>query len=103
MFAAKVQCADNQLNVDLDDIKSKVPDGIIPDSLKNITIPVEEIKSVLQDKCKKVSGDDKRYEAVEDGASQFMTCISGLIDYEVLQNEIDAAQPKGELDTVFNK
>lgn len=80
-----------------------MPDGIIPDSLKNITIPVEEIKSVLQEKCKKVSGDDKRYEAVEDGATELMTCISGLIDYEVLQNEIDAAQPKGELDTVFNK
>lgn len=80
-----------------------MPDGLIPDSLKNVTIPVDELKTVFQEKCKKVSGDDSKYKAVEDGVTHFMNCTSGLVDYEELQNEIEAAQPNGELDTVFHK
>lgn len=89
--------------MDLDEIKGKVPDGLIPDSLKNVTIPVDELKTVFREKCKKVSGDDTKYQAVEEAVSDFMNCTSGMIDYEVLQNEIEKAQPNGELDTVFHK
>lgn len=100
---ANVRCDDANLNVNLDEIKSKVPDGLIPDSLKNVTIPVEEMKTVFREKCKKVSGDETKYQAVEDGVTDFMNCTTGLIDYEVLQEEIEKAQPNGELDTVFHK
>lgn len=40
---------------------------------------------------------------MEEAGNTFRTCISDLVDVETLQEEIEKAQPNGELDTVFNK
>lgn len=58
---------------------------------------------MIKDKCAKVSGGEAAYEAIVKGAEDLQNCTSGLIDVEQLQNEIKAAEPHGELDTVFNK
>lgn len=81
-----------------------MPEGIeIPDSLKNASFNVDEMKKVLQEKCKKVSGNEESYKAIEEGAQKLKDCTVGLVDVEQLQKEIEEAQPSGELDTVFNK
>lgn len=92
-------------SINIDDINKNLPPGIeIPPSFKNITLPkIEDIKKMMKDKCSKVSGGDEAYIAIENGAAELQNCTSGLINVETLQKEIDEAQPKGELDTVFNK
>lgn len=92
-------------SIDLDKIKEHLPkNNEIPASLQNVTLPtVDELKRLVKDKCAKVSGGDAAYEAIEHGAVELKTCTSGLVDVEQLQKEIHDAEPKGELDTVFNK
>lgn len=50
-----------------------------------------------------MTGGDAAFEAIEHGVEDLKNCTVGLIDVEQLQKEIEAAQPSGELDTVFNK
>lgn len=92
-------------SIDLEKLKEHLPKDLqVPASLQNVTLPsVDELKRLVKDKCAKVSGGDAAYEAIERGAEDFKTCTSGLVDVEQLQNEIKEAEPKGELDTVFNK
>lgn len=96
------------MDFDLEKLKEKLPAGIeLPDSLsslQNVSLPsIDEIKKVLKDKCSKVSGGEVAFDAIERGAEELKNCTAGLIDVEVLQEEIAAAKPIGELDTVFNK
>lgn len=103
--ADRINCNNNELDIDFEKIKEKLPPGIeIPPSLQNMSMPsLDEFKKVIKEKCSKVSGGDAAYEAIEAGATKLQECTSGLIDVEQLQNEIEKAQPRGELDTVFNK
>lgn len=100
----RIQCAAN-LQIDLDKLKEQLPKDIeIPASLQNMTLPsVDELKRLLKDKCTKVSGGDAAYEAIERGFEELKTCTVGLVDVDQLQQEIKDAEPRGELDTVFNK
>lgn len=99
---SNVRC---QGDINIDELKSKLPPGIeIPPSLQNFTLPtIDEIKAVVKSKCDRVAADTAAYEAVEKAAEDFKACASDLIDFEELQKEMEEAQPKGELDTVFNK
>lgn len=100
----RIQCGAN-LQIDLDKLKEQLPKDIeIPASLQNMTLPsVDELKRLLKDKCTKVSGGDAAYEAIERGFEELKTCTVGLVDVDQLQQEIKDAEPRGELDTVFNK
>lgn len=102
MSGTKVLC---EGEIDLDDLKSKLPEGIeIPSSLQNITLPtLDEVKALVKSKCEKTSGGAAAYESIELAANELKECTSDLIDFEELQKEIEKAQPNGELDTVFNK
>lgn len=106
-FIVQIECNDNL--IDLNDLKSKLPEGFkIPDALQNRTLPsVDDIKNVFQDKCTKVLGNatrgEEQFTAITEGASELATCTVGLINVEQLQKEIDDAKPIGELDTVFYK
>lgn len=95
--------SEGELN--LDELKSKLPEGIeIPPSLQNVSLPtLDEIKAVVKSKCDRVAGNDEAFTTVEEAAEEFKGCASDLIDFEELQREMEEAQPKGELDTVFNK
>lgn len=90
---------------DADKIKEQILNNVqIPASLQNTTLPtLDELKRIAKDKCNKVSGGDAAYEAIERGAEELKRCTEGLVDVGQLQDEIKEAEPKGELDTVFNK
>lgn len=92
-------------SIDLDKIKEQLPKNLeIPAQFQNVSLPtVDELKQLVKDKCTKVSGGAAAYEAIERGAEEFKTCTTGLVDVEQLQQEIKDAEPRGELDTVFNK
>lgn len=91
--------------INIDEIKSKLPAGVeIPPSLQNISLPtLEEVKAVVKTKCDRVAASSEAYAAVEAAAEEFKGCASDLIDFEEFQREMEEAQPKGELDTVFIK
>lgn len=96
-----VWCQDD---IDLNKLKESLPPGVLPDSLNGTTLPkVDDVKKMIMQKCEQASGTNSTYEAVEVAANQLKDCVSGLVDYEVIQKEIEDAQPNGELDTVFNK
>lgn len=92
-------------NFDLDKLKESLGPGVnIPDSLQNVKLPsIDEVKKVAREKCSKVSGGEAAYLAIEKGSDDLTNCISGLVNVTALQEEIEEAQPNGELDTVFNK
>lgn len=95
--------SDGEIN--LEDIKSKLPEGIeLPANLQNLSLPtLEEIKAVVKSKCDRVSGGDAAFVEIEEAVEGLKECAGDLIDFEQLQEEIEKAQPNGELDTVFNK
>lgn len=94
-----------QGEINLEELKSKLPEGVeIPPALQNISLPtMEEIKAVVKSKCDKVTGNTTAFTAVEEAFEEFKGCAADLVDFEELQKEMEDAQPKGELDTVFNK
>lgn len=106
LISVQIYANDNEIDlnkIDLDKIKEKLPFEV-PPSLQNVTLPsIDEVKKVIKEKCSKVSKNDDAYAAIERGAEDLKNCTTGLIDYEVLQKEIEEAEPSGELDTVFNK
>lgn len=100
---ASVFCEiDSELNIEK--LKSNLPEGVeLPDSLKNVTLPsADDVRRVIKDKCKKTSGGDEAFDHAEEAQSKLLECITGLINVEQLQKDIEDAQPRGELDTVFN-
>lgn len=50
-----------------------------------------------------VSGSEAAYEKAIEGSKQFVQCAAALVNVTELNNEIEAAKPIGELDTVFQK
>lgn len=104
-YPGSIGCDSNELEANLEKIKSKLPEGIeIPDSLKNVTLPsADDVKKILKEKCDKVSGGEEAYAAVEEASEKMKECATNLINVGQLQKDIEEAQPKGELDTVFNK
>ncbi|XP_059611154.1 27 kDa hemolymph protein-like [Phlebotomus argentipes] len=90
-------------NLDLDGLKSQLPEGLLPTNLNNMTAPIEDIRKLAKDKCNTVSGSDAAFEAIEEAAGQLMECMTTLFNFSSLTEEIEKAQPNGELDTVFNK
>ena len=87
----------------MDEFKSQLPPGVVPDSLNNVTVPVEKALDVIKDKCSKESGSDAAYEEVTQASTKLQECLSGLMNFTALQEEIEHAKPTGDLETVFNK
>lgn len=94
-----------QGEINLEELKSKLPEGIeLPPSLQNASLPtLDEIKAIVKSKCERVSNSNETYTSIEAAAEEFKICAADLIDFSELQDEMEVAQPKGELDTVFNK
>lgn len=105
LILGSIVCDSNELEAGIEKLKSKLPEGVeIPETLKNMTLPsVDDAKKALKDKCDKVSGGEAAYVAVEEAFEKMKECAMNLINVEQLQNDIEEAQPKGELDTVFNR
>ncbi|CAK1552879.1 unnamed protein product [Leptosia nina] len=57
---------------------------------------------IFKEKCEK-NGGPGAYENAESASKGFSTCISALVNPGQLQQEIDEAKPKGQVDEVFKK
>lgn len=87
-------------------LSDHLPDGVLPPgfNINTTALPSQDdIVKVLKEKCEKTSGNADAYSGVESAAHVMKDCVSNLVDVEKLQEEIEKAQPNGELDTVFNK
>lgn len=85
-------------------MKSQLPEGIIPAGFNTSSLPTQDdAKKLFKEKCQKVSNGDEAFVKAENATEVFRECLTNLVDFEALQKEIDAAQPNGDLDTVFNK
>lgn len=91
-------------DIDVDKLKSQLPDGILPEGFNASSLPSQEdAKKLFKEKCYKVSNDEDAFTKAENASEVFKDCLMNLIDVETLQKEIEEAQPNGDLDTVFNK
>lgn len=107
MFAKKVSCfvllaftantiADVANQIDVDAIRERLP--------ANLPIPsMDEVDQLLRDKCTSAGAPSETYDNAKTAAKTFVECGQGLIDIGQFQQEVEAAKPTGDLDTVFNK
>ncbi|XP_052892825.1 27 kDa hemolymph protein-like [Anopheles moucheti] len=88
--------ADVSNQIDVDAIRDRLPE--------NLPIPsMEEVEKMLQDKCNTAGAPADAYNNAKEATKTFVECGKGLIDIEQFQQEVEAAKPTGDLDTVFNK
>uniref|UniRef100_A0A182XZG0 Uncharacterized protein n=2 Tax=Anopheles stephensi TaxID=30069 RepID=A0A182XZG0_ANOST len=109
MFSGKLLCfgvlafvvagtamADETNQIDVDAIRDRLP--------ANLPIPsMEEVEKMLRDKCNAAGAPADAYDNAKEAAKTFVECGQGLIDIAQFQQEVEAAKPTGDLDTVFNK
>lgn len=97
-----VQTADLDLsNIDVNDLKSQ-----LPDEFPKTNLTVDDAKALVKDKCLKVAGQEagaKAYAEIETSTLALAECVNGIVNFTAIQDEIDVASPKGELDVLFNK
>lgn len=90
--------------IDIDKLKSQLPAGVLPEGFDESKLPKpDDFLKIVSQKCEKQTGTNESYTKVEEAGVQMKDCVSSLVDFEILQKEIEEAQPKGDLDTVFNK
>jgi hypothetical protein len=90
--------------VDIEKLKSQLPEGILPEGFNTSALPTaDDAKKLFKEKCHKISNNDEAFQKAENASDVFRDCLTGLVDFEALQKEIDQAQPNGDLDVVFNK
>lgn len=86
-------------NINVNDIQSQ-----LPAELANANLTVDNVKTLLRDKCIKVAGKEKGEQAfseVEAATLSLGECITSIVNYTNIQAEIEAAG-LGEMDDVFN-
>lgn len=89
---------------EVEKLKNQFPAGTIPD-LSNISsaLPFEKVTEKLKEKCQKEAGSDAAYEEAQQAAGKVQECLSGLLDWNTLIDEVEKAKPTGDLEIVFNK
>lgn len=88
-------------NIDVNDFKNK-----LPDEFPKTNLTIDDAKTLVKDKCLKVAGKEggqKAYNEIESSTLVLGECINNIVNFTAIQEEIDLASPKGELDVVFNK
>lgn len=87
----------------IDSLKSQLPPGTIPDSLSNVSLPVDKALDAVKNKCNKESGSDAAFEGATQAMTKAYECLSQLLNWNTLMEEVEAAKPTGDLEIVFNK
>lgn len=88
--------ADVSNQIDVDAIRERLP--------ANLPLPsMDEVEKLLRDKCTSAGAPNDAYDNAKSAAQTFFECGQGLIDIDQFQQEVEAAKPTGDLDTVFNK
>lgn len=91
-------------NVDVDKLK----ESYLPEGLRNATITLADLRELLRSKCEKANpGKDVDAAAlsgaIETAVTKLGECLAGLANFTAIQQEIEEASPKGDLDIVFEK
>uniref|UniRef100_A0A182P9X1 Uncharacterized protein n=1 Tax=Anopheles epiroticus TaxID=199890 RepID=A0A182P9X1_9DIPT len=96
VFETGATMADVSNAIDVDALRERLP--------ANLPIPsMEEVEKMLRDKCNTAGAPADAYDNAKEAAKTFVECGQGLIDIGEFQQEVEAAKPTGDLDTVFNK
>ncbi|XP_017063839.1 27 kDa hemolymph protein [Drosophila eugracilis] len=87
--------------LDIDQIQTQ-----LPDQLAKSNFSLNDAKELFRNKCIEVAGEEaggQAYGEIESGFIVLTDCLNGIVNYTAMQQEIQEASPKGELDVVFNK
>ncbi|XP_017850757.1 27 kDa glycoprotein [Drosophila busckii] len=90
-----------QLKLDEFDLQNQLPDEILKTNFS-----YNDLKEMFRNKCIEVSGEERgpsAYADIESGFVVLSECINNIVNYTKMQQEIQEARPRGELDVVFNK
>ncbi|XP_030379522.1 27 kDa glycoprotein [Scaptodrosophila lebanonensis] len=93
-----------QLN--LDNIKKLDLNRQLPEEYAKSNFSLNEFKELVRNKCINVSGEKlggEAYTEIEAGLVTLGECITTLVNFTTVQQEIEKASPLGQLDEVFNK
>lgn len=97
-----VQAVDLDIsNIDVNDLKNQ-----LPDEFPKTNLTLEDARKLVKDKCLKIAGDEegqKAFTEIENSTLKLGECVNNIVNFTAIQEEIDVASPKGELDVVFNK
>lgn len=80
-------------------LANKLPEEFRPN------LPIFE-RDTFRNKCISVLGENagnKAYDEIESSFGVFSECMVNIVNHTAIQQEIDEATPRGELDVVFNK
>lgn len=75
--------------------------GNLPINMSNIPT-LEESEKLFKEKCKKM-GHPEAYATALAAKDEVQECVKSLVNVTVLQAEMEAAKPTGDLDIVFKK
>ncbi|KAH8235806.1 hypothetical protein KR032_008118 [Drosophila birchii] len=87
--------------LDLDQIQTQLPEQLVKSNLS-----YADVKDSVRNKCIQVAGEEAgslAFAKIETGFGLLTECANSLVNYTAMQQEIQEASPKGELDVVFNK
>lgn len=92
---------DDFSNADIDKLKSQFASG----DISNLTsqLPIGKVVDTLKKKCSEESGSDAAFEEAQQAATTLQECLTPLLDWTQLMEEIEQAKPTGDLEIVFNK
>lgn len=76
----------------------------MPD-ISNLTsaLPIDKVLDTLKKKCSQEAGSDAAFEEAQQAATKLQECLTPLMDWNQLMEEVEVAKPTGDLETVFNK
>ncbi|KAH8300960.1 hypothetical protein KR044_007247, partial [Drosophila immigrans] len=95
------ECVNAQLNLDKIDLQGQLPEDIAKSNYS-----LSDFKELFRNKCIEVSGNEageEAYNDIESSISVLTDCMNSLVNVTAMQQEIQDASPRGELDVVFNK
>ncbi|XP_069675597.1 27 kDa hemolymph protein-like [Periplaneta americana] len=75
--------------------------GNLPINISHVP-SIEEGEKLFEEKCKKM-GHPEAYQAAQAAKDEVQECVKSLVNVTVLQAEVEAAKPTGDLDVVFRK
>lgn len=88
-----------------DELLQKVPElSKIPvfNDFNASAIDTKDAEKLIKEKCEK-NGGATAFDTAKDSIPYFTNCLQSLVNVTQLQNEMEEARPRGELDAVFTK
>lgn len=96
----------NNLNEEISSLSDKLPTDLtnkLPAINASDVPSAEDVEKLFKEKCRKLTHDDKAYEAAVMAKDNLEVCVKSLVNMTEIQQEIEDAKPTGDLDSVFGK